>query len=419
MRNLRRFVQIGGVALMCIGMLMDFYIEKGSGMWVGLPGLFAIFAGFFLPKAKDVDDAARMKVHPLTSEALRQIPAEEQETYGALYEKAQQDYVAIEQAAAGLADEELRAELAGLQPISVRIMDYMGAHPEKIPLARKFVTYYQDRTAALAKEYLEFERTGLSTEQVEATKAKIRATLAAMDEAYTAEFEKLLSDKLLDVDAELKVMEQTLAADGIEDKPGAADAAGQSGEPGGAVRAESGGAGANGSSRAGDANGADGSFAVDGAGMLKPDETLRPTGPRSWAERLADRAKDAAEQEQARREGRAAPWAGHPQAGRAHRGHGFGIGRGDMIRRPGSELAIIPAPLYDDVRRQRILMSVLAIVLGTFGAHRFYQGRIGLGILYVLFCGTGIPTIVSLCEGIRYATMPLARFYEKVYRPVG
>ncbi|MCI6231913.1 MAG: 5-bromo-4-chloroindolyl phosphate hydrolysis family protein [Selenomonas sp.] len=380
----------------------DFYIEKGSGMWVGLPGLFAIFAGFFLPKAKDVDGAARMKVHPLPSEALRQIPAEEQETYGALYEKAQQDYVAIEQAAAGLADEELRAELAGLQPISVRIMDYMGAHPEKIPLARKFVTYYQDRTAALVKEYLEFERTGLSTEQVEATKAKIRATLAAMDEAYTAEFEKLLSDKLLDVDAELKVMEQTLAADGIEDRTELERTA-----DGGA---ESGAAGAD---------GAAGSFAVDGAGMLKPDETLRPTGPRSWAERLADRAKDAAEQEQARREGRAAPWAGHPQAGRAHRGQGFGIGRGDMIRRPGSDLAIIPAPLYDDVRRQRILMSVLAIVLGTFGAHRFYQGRIGLGILYVLFCGTGLSTIVSLCEGIRYATMPLARFYEKVYRPVG
>ena len=316
----------------------------------------------------------------LSKDALAAIPEAEQQTYAELYEKAQKDYLAIDAAEKTLQDGDIRAELAGLQPISVRIMDYMGAHPEKIPLARKFVTYYQDRTAALAKEYLEFEHTGLSTEQVEATKAKIR---------------------------------QTLAADGIEDKPGAADAAGQSGEPGSAADV---------SGRTAKPNGADGSFAVDGAGMPKPDETLRPngpTGPRSWAERLADRAKDAAEQEQARREGRAAPWAGHPQAGRAHRGHGFGIGRGAMIRRPDSDLAIIPAPLYDDVRRQRILMSVLAIVLGTFGAHRFYQGRIGLGILYVLFCGTGLSTIVSFCEGIRYATMPLARFYEKVYRPVG
>ena len=40
-----------------------------------------------------------------------------------------------------------------------------------------------------------------------------------------------------------------------------------------------------------------------------------------------------------------------------------------------------------------------------------------MGILYMVLCGTGIPTIVGLCEGIRYATMPLERFYEKVYRP--
>lgn len=345
----------------------------------------------------------------LSKDALAAIPEAEQQTYAELYEKAQKDYLAIDAAEKTLQDGDIRAELAELQPISVRIMDYMGTHPEKIPLARKFVTYYQDRTAALVKEYLEFERTGLSTEQVEATKAKIRGTLAAMDEAYTAEFEKLLSDKLLDVDAELKVMEQTLAAEGIEDRT-EREGRRENGAAGGADA--SGTAGTDGSATGG-------SFVVDGAGMPKPDETLQPTGPRSWAERLADRAKTAAEQEQARKEGRAAPWAGHPQAGRAHRGHGFGIGRGDMIRQPGSDLAIIPAPLYEDVRRQRILMSVLAIVLGTFGAHRFYQGRIGLGILYVLFCGTGLSTIVSLCEGLRYATMPLARFYEKVYRPVG
>ncbi|MGN0958826.1 MAG: TM2 domain-containing protein, partial [Selenomonas bovis] len=88
-----------------------------------------------------------------------------------------------------------------------------------------------------------------------------------------------------------------------------------------------------------------------------------------------------------------------------------------LARRLPEERTVIPVPLEADVRRQRIVMSVLAILLGTFGAHKFFQGRIGMGILYMVFCGTGIPTIVGLCEGIRYATMPLERFYEKVYRP--
>ena len=99
--------------------------------------------------------------------------------------------------------------------------------------------------------------------------------------------------------------------------------------------------------------------------------------------------------------------------------HRPGIGRGRRIERrhDWAERAVIPLPLVSDVRRQRLVMGVLAILLGTFGAHKFYQGRIGMGLLYMAFCGTAIPTIVGFCEGIRYLTMPLERFYEKVYRP--
>ena len=308
----------------------------------------------------------------LSKDALAAIPEAEQQTYAELYEKAQKDYLAIDAAEKTLQDGDIRAELAGLQPISVRIMDYMGAHPDKIATARKFVTYYQDRTAALAKEFAELEQTGVQAPQVEATKAKIRQTLAAMDEAYTAEFERLLSDKLLDVDAELKVMEQTLAADGIEDK-------GNTAPPDGTGDDETG----------------DGSHFVDGSKLPPPDEVFRPQ-PLTWAERLR------------RRE----------QRGQG-RGMRNGLGRKDIVRRPDAALAIIPAPLYQDVRRQRILMSALAILLGTFGAHRFYQGRVGLGIIYVLFCATGLPTVISLVEGLRYATMPLEKFYETIYRPIG
>ena len=382
MWNPRRIVQIAGVALIGIGTLTDLYLAKGTGMYIGCPGVFLLLASLFLPKAKDTKGTGRMNVHALPKKELAALPESDRDTLGALYEKTQRDYITIEQTLPSLRDPAFADELAALQPIAVRIMDYMERHPEKIALARKFVTYYQDRTAALAKEYLELERTGVETPQVEATKAKIRQTLQTMDEAYTAEFEKLLADKLLDVDAELKVMEQTLAADGIEDKGRAAAPEG----------------------------GESGSF-VDLTKHPKPDESFHPTGPRSWSERLADRAKQAAEEEKARAEGKIAPWQGRPQLGRAH--------RGAIVRREGSDLAIIPPPLYDDVRRQRIVMSVLSILLGTFGAHRFYQGRIGLGILYVIACGTGIPTILSLCEGIRYATMPLARFYEKYYRPLG
>ncbi|MBC1969705.1 TM2 domain-containing protein [Listeria marthii] len=42
----------------------------------------------------------------------------------------------------------------------------------------------------------------------------------------------------------------------------------------------------------------------------------------------------------------------------------------------------------------------LALLLGTFGAHKFLAGKNGQGVLYVVFCWTGIPSIISFIEGI-------------------
>jgi len=50
------------------------------------------------------------------------------------------------------------------------------------------------------------------------------------------------------------------------------------------------------------------------------------------------------------------------------------------------------------VQKDEVVGVLLALFLGTFGAHHFYLRRNGLGIMYVLFCWTGIPTIASLIE---------------------
>lgn len=41
-----------------------------------------------------------------------------------------------------------------------------------------------------------------------------------------------------------------------------------------------------------------------------------------------------------------------------------------------------------------------AFLLGGLGAHKFYAGKAGQGILYILFCWTYIPLIVSFIEAI-------------------
>jgi ribosomal protein L40E len=53
---------------------------------------------------------------------------------------------------------------------------------------------------------------------------------------------------------------------------------------------------------------------------------------------------------------------------------------------------------------RRIAAALFAIFLGTFGVHKFYLGKVGMGVLYLLFFWTGIPTLVGIIEGIIYLT---------------
>jgi TM2 domain-containing membrane protein YozV/ribosomal protein S27E len=49
-------------------------------------------------------------------------------------------------------------------------------------------------------------------------------------------------------------------------------------------------------------------------------------------------------------------------------------------------------------RKNSTTAILLALFLGGVGAHRFYMGQVGLGILYAMFVWTFIPSIVALVE---------------------
>lgn len=64
-------------------------------------------------------------------------------------------------------------------------------------------------------------------------------------------------------------------------------------------------------------------------------------------------------------------------------------------------------------KRNKITAGVLGILLGGIGAHKFYLGKITMGIIYLLACWTGIPVIIGLIEGIKYLIMSPEEFDAK------
>ncbi|MEF8900404.1 MAG: TM2 domain-containing protein [Halovenus sp.] len=49
---------------------------------------------------------------------------------------------------------------------------------------------------------------------------------------------------------------------------------------------------------------------------------------------------------------------------------------------------------------EKVAAGILAILLGGLGAHKFYQGNVKLGVIYLCFFWTAIPAVLGLIEGI-------------------
>ncbi|MCS2481807.1 NINE protein [Bacteroides faecis] len=65
--------------------------------------------------------------------------------------------------------------------------------------------------------------------------------------------------------------------------------------------------------------------------------------------------------------------------------------------------------------KSKATAAILAIFLGGLGAHHFYLGKTGLGILYLIFCWTWIPAMIGLIEGIMYLCMSDESFNQKYH----
>lgn len=53
---------------------------------------------------------------------------------------------------------------------------------------------------------------------------------------------------------------------------------------------------------------------------------------------------------------------------------------------------------YPGTQRDELLGVLLAVLLGSFGAHHFYLRRNGLGVVYLVLFWTGIPAILGIIE---------------------
>ncbi len=60
--------------------------------------------------------------------------------------------------------------------------------------------------------------------------------------------------------------------------------------------------------------------------------------------------------------------------------------------------------------RDPVTAGILALFLGVVGAHRFYLGQAGIGVVSLVFAPTGLPALLGLFDGVRILSMSQEAF---------
>ena len=128
-------------------------------------------------------------------------------------ETARRFAAVLEQEKQLMQDELARDELDHMQKTANAICDWLEAHPESLPKARRFAEYYIPTTLKLLHTYNDVQ--GQQGENAETIRRDIAGILHTLNQAYDTLYDTLLSDVAMDVSSEIAALQGMLASDGL------------------------------------------------------------------------------------------------------------------------------------------------------------------------------------------------------------
>ena len=191
-------------------------------------GVFALYAlvaplyslwHFFL--AAVVTAAAWLIADRLVKPVTEYVPEPEPEpvSYGAeadaVLAEAKKARTEMERLAASIADTDVKAKIAKLVQLSDAIAQDAIQDASDIPQIKKFQSYFLPSTIKLLEAYDRMSAPGVAGENTDKARSGIAAMLQTEAAAFQKQLDALYKNDALDVDADIKVMEQLLAREGL------------------------------------------------------------------------------------------------------------------------------------------------------------------------------------------------------------
>jgi aryl carrier-like protein len=114
---------------------------------------------------------------------------------------------------------EMAKSLAEVCAIIEKILSTIAEDPKKLKPAKQFLSYYLDSTVKIMTMYAELASKNVHDAEIQAALSKVEAMLGTIRDAFEKQLAKLLSGEVMDLDAELSLLQQTINMEGLGKTP--------------------------------------------------------------------------------------------------------------------------------------------------------------------------------------------------------
>lgn len=115
-------------------------------------------------------------------------------------------------------DNDLKKNLISISNSANKIISTIEKEPKKIRKIANFFDYYLPVTLSIIKRYDEIENQNLSSKDMKEFISSTKLMLKSADEAFNKILERLYQNDMINIDADMKVFNSMLKADGYDDE---------------------------------------------------------------------------------------------------------------------------------------------------------------------------------------------------------
>lgn len=115
-------------------------------------------------------------------------------------------------------DERISAQIDLIERLTAQIFDCVRKNPKKLSHIRQFLNYYLPTTIKLMEQYVTLQNQSLKTENITEGMQKIEDLLDKVIIAFQRQLDALFEADVVDITADIRVMEQMMASEGLTNK---------------------------------------------------------------------------------------------------------------------------------------------------------------------------------------------------------